>query len=602
MVYPNTRRYLPVTNPAGGGRPRGCRNKLIGFVVLTALYTAFLYRSGGAQNYLDAGNKNTAPPGSTSTTTYSSPSSTSSPAVMNALARMRAAGRLLSVTTWNVAAINNNPFEYWITMDDNPAYERLMMDVEKFIEEPGPEKDVSVSQVFTEDMYNRLESKMTSVAGWPSVRTYWDTQYKNRKIVSEFLKDPLLGSKRLASMPDRITNTINVADSEQPVCRPTVINMYEGDLSTMDTWYSSWESFMFDEPLQIAIEGTTESQIPYQMLQPIKKAKYPDITDEEEAVSLPLQTMCGAIFDAILVHMMNTVSEPTVWQPLKSRMVESLNRKKVPNTLAILNNVYGESDVITLQEVSSAFIYMAAASELGKRYHVVAPGDIDSARDQNSVIFLKKETFPAGASSEISKLVEESFPAGVKVPVAKGDILAVTATDKDGLNYVIASFHGDTNGLATIPVVDAILVAMANNAKLSDHVLVFGLDANTYETGSPQKKQDVSEFGEFYRTKGLTSCWGDVPNPSNYTTFNARTFLQPQLNKACKSTEKRLYGDVNPKDFILFGKNHFEVVATMKDNTGKKKYVEDMAFPTLDFPSDHGVLSTLLKPFSAEEA
>jgi len=136
MVYPNTRRYLPVTNPAGGGRPRGCRNKLIGFVVLTALYTAFLYRSGGAQNYLDAGNKNTAPPGSTSTTTYSSPSSTSSPAVMNALARMRAAGRLLSVTTWNVAAINNNPFEYWITMDDNPAYERLMMDVEKFIEEP----------------------------------------------------------------------------------------------------------------------------------------------------------------------------------------------------------------------------------------------------------------------------------------------------------------------------------------------------------------------------------------------------------------------------------------------------------------------------------
>jgi hypothetical protein len=38
------------------------------------------------------------------------------------------------------------------------------------------------------------------------------------------------------------------------------------------------------------------------MLQPIKKAKYPDITAQEEKDSLPLQTMCGAIFDAILVH------------------------------------------------------------------------------------------------------------------------------------------------------------------------------------------------------------------------------------------------------------------------------------------------------------
>jgi hypothetical protein len=38
-------------------------------------------------------------------------------------------GRVLRVMTWNVAAVNNNPFEYFVTHDD-PAYNRLMADVE----------------------------------------------------------------------------------------------------------------------------------------------------------------------------------------------------------------------------------------------------------------------------------------------------------------------------------------------------------------------------------------------------------------------------------------------------------------------------------------
>lgn len=55
------------------------------------------------------------------------------------------------------------------------------------------------------------------------------------------MKDEELGSKRLASMPDRVTNTINVAESDEPVCRPTVINMYGEDLSTLQTWWEKWE-------------------------------------------------------------------------------------------------------------------------------------------------------------------------------------------------------------------------------------------------------------------------------------------------------------------------------------------------------------------------
>jgi hypothetical protein len=164
------------------------------------------------------------------------------------------------------------------------------------------------------------------------------------------------------------------------------------------------------------------------------------------------------------------------------------------------------------------------------------------------------------------------------------------------MNFFLAITIVDTNGLATKPVLSAIIKAMKSNTALATHKLVFGLDANTYENAKPGKQQDVLEWGQHYVSLGLTSCWGDVPNPSNYTTFNSRTYLQPQLNKACKKSDKRSNGDVNPKDFILFNKQHFRVKSTWKDNTGEQRYVENMAFPTLNFPSDHGLLATIIEP------
>ena len=99
---------------------------------------------------------------------------------------MAASKRKLQVSTWNIAAINNNPFEYWITYDENPEYEKIMTDIEAFLESPG-HKDVSVSAVFTEEMFSELEKRMVGV-GWDNVRSYWDSDFKNRKIISGFMK------------------------------------------------------------------------------------------------------------------------------------------------------------------------------------------------------------------------------------------------------------------------------------------------------------------------------------------------------------------------------------------------------------------------------
>lgn len=500
--------------------------------------------------------------------------------------------KTLSVATWNIAAINNNPFEYWITYDEDPEYARIMESIEEFLETPG-DKDILVKEVFTPTMFDELEGHMTE-AGWPNIRDYWETDYSTRHIVSEFMQDDLLGSKRLISMPDRVTNTINVADKDEPVCRPAVINMYDGDLASVTLWWKQWTPFMFGNPLVIKTSEGNIEQKPYEMLKPISRSKYPAITEDEEINSLPLQTLCGAIYDSILVHMMNEVSEPTVWQPLKQLMVESLNKKKTPHTLEILEQKYGNSDIITLQEVAAAFIDEAKNGNLGKKYWVTAPYDMDATRDQNSVIMLSRSTFPDGPASEITKDVKDAFPKDEKVPIADGDINAITAVSNDGTPYVIGSFHGDTNGLATIPVNTAIMDTLKSKPELASHKLIFGLDANTYEHAEEGKQQDVMAWGTSFNSLGQTSCWGDIPQASNYTTFNARTYLQTQLNKACKSTEKREKGDINPKDFILFKKGDFDVMKTWKDNTGNREYIEDMAFPTLDFPSDHGILATVL--------
>merc|ERR1712146_129585 len=155
------------------------------------------------------------------------------------------------------------------------------------------------------------------------------------------------------------------------------------------------------------------------------------------------------------------------------------------------------------------------------------------------------------------------------VPVATGDIFFVKATDKTGQRYLLGSFHGDTNGLATIPVVRAVNAVAEQD---SSSRLIFGLDANTYEHAKPGKTQDVLEFADAYMALGLTSCWGDRPNPANHTTHNARTYLQPQLNKASAKGEILTKGDVNLKDYILFYQSTYNPWGTFKDNTGHGTY------------------------------
>lgn len=507
----------------------------------------------------------------------------------------------LRLTNWNIAAINRNPWEYYIKHDADPRYVELMSGIERFIDFPGV-FDIAVAQVFTDDMAAELFTQLATVPalakGVGFVRARWEEDLRNRAIVTGFLKDKALGDKRLISMADRTTNCIDVVDGL--VCRPTVTNAYDVDLPNLAVWWPLWLEFMFQIDIQPITEKSRASCKVYTRLKPIKKAKYPAIDEVEAEHSLALQALCLAIFDAIQIHMMNTL-KPGAWYELKQDLYSALSTNKVPACLEILSGKYAQSNVIFLQETSTSF--MASLKEhalLSKRYFVVAPEHFDSEKNQNSIALLSHAVFDERSVVEITSAVLEE--AGVAAKFGGGDALAFTCAGLNGGLYIVSSFHGDTAGLQTEPFI----TAFANYAAAhhSDCTLLSGMDANAY-THFNKKKLHVDRFFDCVNELGLETCWEDLALAKSHTTvFNARTFCQTQLNKAIRRAafvpENEMI-DCNPKDYVIFSPEQFTCTKVHVDNTGGgpgRLSLHDplIIMPGITFPSDHAIVTCTLEP------
>jgi hypothetical protein len=90
------------------------------------------------------------------------------------------------------------------------------------------------------------------------------------------------------------------------------------------------------------------------MMQTIQSAKYPAISAAEEEMSIPLQVMALAIFDAVLLHMLNTVA-PNTWQPIKISLCEAFNQNKGTKVISILKKSYGDAAQILKSTLHSDF-------------------------------------------------------------------------------------------------------------------------------------------------------------------------------------------------------------------------------------------------------
>lgn len=78
------------------------------------------------------------------------------------------------------------------------------------------------------------------------------------------------------------------------------------------------------------------------------------------------------------------------WHKLKLSMCEALSTKKGEKTLQILQQTYRDADIVFLQEVAAEWLRMFSDSKMSKDFQVLAPGQMDSKRNQNSVIMVAR--------------------------------------------------------------------------------------------------------------------------------------------------------------------------------------------------------------------
>ena len=63
----------------------------------------------------------------------------------------------ICAASWNVAAINNNPFEFWVHCPDE-QYNEFMNRVEDIMQ--TTDKDFNIIDIFTDERFNDLEEEM----------------------------------------------------------------------------------------------------------------------------------------------------------------------------------------------------------------------------------------------------------------------------------------------------------------------------------------------------------------------------------------------------------------------------------------------------------
>ena len=470
------------------------------------------------------------------------------------------------VACWNIAAINKNPFEYWVTNPD-PSYDLLLSGVQGFIDDPVC--DFPIRAIFTDKMFSELQTELIVLgfSGVDRLESQWKNDYSQRMAVGQFLKDKQIGLKRLVSMPDRITNTIQ-CDCYSSLKRPTAFNAYDGGtLNSIDAWWGKWKEFMFFTAVPASaacLPGNASSSdriLVCHLLEKIPRKKYPAITEEEQSISVVLQLLCLAILDAIYIFILNSI-DPT-WEHVRRQLCTALISNKAASVCAILARSHPDRDVIFIQEAANSFSeFVQQAPPLGETFAVLSPAAVETARDQNSMILVSRRSFRADTCVDVTSLVIAALGRadGGRDMVAPGDLLAVTIEDRDGGRWLLASFHGDSGGQTTLPVIAAI--DSVARAAFPDLRLLIGLDANSYwpdpdgvdeaaGIGATAGRLFVGELCAFLEGRGLRSVWGAAPDPAMWTTVAARTCLQAQLNKATPLASRGSMAQRHLKDWLI---------------------------------------------------
>ncbi len=342
-------------------------------------------------------------------------------------------------------------------------------------------------------------------------------------------------------------------------------------MGDVHTWWSLWKAYMFNTEVEVG--GRRFANV-LAMLEIIPRAKYPALSEEEELSSIPLQAFCLALFDAVLTHLLSRVA-PHTWQPVRRALHKALFEDKVASSIAILRARYAHADVIFIQEAAEDF---AARAAQGLPDHfLLRSAGADGRRPQLSLILVHRAVFAIASAVDVTARVVAKLPPR---SVAPGDLCAFLLRPRGrGPPHLLASFHGDSDGHCTAPALAALCAAARELAP--GHVLLVGLDANApAEQPHPAAPQPLAtsaapSFAAVLTDLGLSSCWdGACDRAGLWTSFRARTALQPQLHKAVPPAAARGRRHLRLRDWIVFAGARLAVRDVARDNTGRGELLD----------------------------
>ena len=140
---------------------------------------------------------------------------------------------------------------------------------------------------------------------------------------------------------------------------------------------------------------------------------------------------------------------------------------------------------------------------------VLRPSQVDAKRSQMSVILASRARFDPATARDVSA---DALAAPGCEAVDRADLCVYDVADRGGRPFLLASFHGDSDGRATLPVLAA--VHRLARTRFPRHALVMGLDANT-AAGGGGGALDVGRFCAALADAGMGSCWRGQVRPPN---------------------------------------------------------------------------------------
>ena len=117
-------------------------------------------------------------------------------------------------------------------------------------------------------------------------------------------------------------------------------------------------TYMFETPLTISGKNGQETMKVCEMLAPIKSSKYPAITPEEEAISVPLQAVVAAVFDSVQVGR---------YPPTHATAIIWLNLHTVFDLHTLVTHAVFDSSTASYSPSISKQRAAAARTRLGRR-------------------------------------------------------------------------------------------------------------------------------------------------------------------------------------------------------------------------------------------